>query len=139
MTTFDFGLMTWAALTSAAALRADLVCRRIPNYITVPGLLLGLVFHLPGGPVLWTYSAVAAGTWAVGGMGGGDLKLWLALLWLLGPAAPWWAFPIALAGSALAESAFRRVRGRNLHGPAPGAVRAALFVALTLGARAAGL
>jgi len=86
----------------------DLRDRRIPNWVTGPAILAGLLLHSLTGH--WSglgYSALAglvAGTvalvfWLAGGMGGGDVKLMIAV----GCIAGWSSlhlllFSIAIAG-----------------------------------------
>lgn len=61
----------------------DLKHRRIPNWVTLPLMLLGLFANFPGSPVLWIASALIFSAWESGFMGGGDAKLWIGLLWCL--------------------------------------------------------
>jgi prepilin peptidase CpaA len=76
------------------ALVTDCRDRRIPNLLTLPAVLAGLMFHAgTGGPVgaLWALKGALFGgvlliiPFALGGMGGGDVKLlaaagaWLGL------------------------------------------------------------
>ncbi len=61
----------------------DLRCRKIPNWITLPLILLGLCISFPGDPVLWIASCFLFSVWKLGFMGGGDTKLWIGLLWCL--------------------------------------------------------
>lgn len=61
----------------------DLKYRRIPNWITLPLILLGFFASFPGDPVLWIASGMIFSAWKPGFMGGGDAKLWIGLLWCL--------------------------------------------------------
>ena len=72
----------------------DLRTRRIPNWLTLPALVLGLTLHvvllgLPG--LVASLSGVAVVTalllpsFALGGIGGGDVKMMAAVGALLGP------------------------------------------------------
>ena len=61
----------------------DLKYRRIPNWITLPLMLVGLFASFPGNPILWIASAMIFSAWKSGFMGGGDAKLWIGLLWCL--------------------------------------------------------
>jgi Flp pilus assembly protein protease CpaA len=61
----------------------DLKYRKIPNWITLPLMLLGLYVSFPGNPLIWVASAFVFSAWKFGFMGGGDAKLWIGLLWCL--------------------------------------------------------
>ncbi len=61
----------------------DLKYRKIPNWITLPLMLLGLYLSSPGDPILWMASCFLFSVWKLGFMGGGDAKLWIGLLWCL--------------------------------------------------------
>src|SRR5262245_16733167 len=95
------------ALFSVAAAVSDFRFRRIPNWLTVPMFVLGLVFHAVVGG--WAGSGtglidsglkssllgffVGFGTlfalWLIGGGGGGDVKL-------MGALAVWLGYPLVL-------------------------------------------
>lgn len=80
------------ALFTAAAAATDLKTRKLPNWLTVPGLLAGLVFHASTnglGGLATSLGGFATGfgillvLWLIGGGGGGDVKLMGALgAWL---------------------------------------------------------
>jgi prepilin peptidase CpaA len=78
------GLLLYAALH-------DLAVRTVPNWL--PALLLGLGFcvrlqdhSLPGGLLVAAATfAVLFVIWLLGGMGGGDVKLWAATVLLIPP------------------------------------------------------
>lgn len=59
----------------------DLRYRRVPNWITLPLMLIGVVANFPGAPALWMGSILMLTAWGSGWMGGGDVKLWIGLLW----------------------------------------------------------
>ena len=61
----------------------DLKYRKIPNWVTLPLMLLGLYVGFPGNPIIWIASAFIFSAWKFGFMGGGDAKLWIGLLWCL--------------------------------------------------------
>lgn len=80
-----------------AAATTDIMMKRIPNYITVPAAILGLLFHLvftiKGIGLLMAVAGLGLGfvllfvPWLLGGGGMGDVKLLAALgVWL----GPWW-------------------------------------------------
>ena len=59
----------------------DLRTHRIPNWYTIPLILAGMVAHFPGSMDLWLACCLLLFAWASGGMGAGDVKLWMAVLW----------------------------------------------------------
>ena len=61
----------------------DLKYHKIPNWVTLPMMLLGLYVGFPGNPIIWIGSAIIFSAWKSGFMGGGDAKLWIGLLWSL--------------------------------------------------------
>ena len=61
----------------------DLKYRKIPNWITLPLIFLGLYVNFPGNPIIWITSSFIFSAWKSGFMGGGDAKLWIGLLWCL--------------------------------------------------------
>src|SRR6476660_6881099 len=82
-----------AGYTLAAAV-TDIRQRRIPNYLTVPAALAGLLFHSfapTGWGILTSLGGFAVGfgllllPWILGGGGMGDVKLLAALGTWLGP------------------------------------------------------
>jgi prepilin peptidase CpaA len=90
----------------------DVHSRRIPNFLTLPGIVAGLLLHL----VLrgWKQMGLAALAglicgviflvfWLAGGMGAGDVKLMTAVAALAGmPLVPWLLILTALAGGVMA-------------------------------------
>jgi prepilin peptidase CpaA len=94
-------LKYFAVLTVAlVACMTDLRSRRIPNVLTFGAAAAGIVFHavVPGGDTVTTAVlgwVVGAGVFfipfALGGLGGGDVKLLAALGAWLGPAGIIWA------------------------------------------------
>jgi prepilin peptidase CpaA len=82
--------LTYLATAAACALVAsvfDVKSRRIPNFITMPAFLFGLVLHLALGGWTQLLTALAAGVicglvflvfYIAGGMGAGDVKLIMA-------------------------------------------------------------
>lgn len=94
----------------------DLKYHKIPNWITLPLMVLGLYLHFPGNPILWTTSALFFSAWKYGFMGGGDSKLWIALLWCLssfGNNAVLWMFA-ALALTGVAQIVVRALSQKRL-------------------------
>ena len=124
----------WAAvavvIVASVAADWDVRTRTIPNRLTGPALLLGLVAHgIAGGGhglVQGLTGAVVAGGlllpgWLMGWMGAGDVKLMAALgAWLAYPVSVIATLASLMAGGviALAVAVRRRALGRSLLGAA---------------------
>ena len=75
--------MIWLLIYAIAVSLYDLRTKRIPNWVTLPILLVGFIAHFPGPFEIWLAAFVLILAWMRGWMGAGDVKLWLALLWAL--------------------------------------------------------
>jgi len=94
------GLAESAAIATAlAGCITDVKSRRIPNVLTFGATATALLFHLVHGggyAMLWALAGWAVAVllflpfFALGGMGGGDVKLLAALGAWLGPIAAVW-------------------------------------------------
>ena len=113
----------FAFVLFTAALYTDIRTKRIPNLVTIPIALIGLVYHLlAAGSVAGLFYALKGLflgcllliiPFMLGGMGGGDVKLLGALGALVGPVAVFWAFLYgAMAGGGIAL--FIMIRGAGL-------------------------
>ncbi len=113
----------------------DLRTRRIPNWYSLPLLIAGLIVNFPGSPDLWFASLVLLLTWAKGGMGAGDVKLWIALLWAMPVEYSMQALPlmfITFSLTGLVQIIWRIVRKQSLtNSLAPGAWRTIPFILLS--------
>lgn len=98
---YDFAALV-AAFTALAAV-LDYRTQKIPNWLTVPAAILGLVYSglAPHGiGVLWSLAGFAVGfsllllPWLLGGGGMGDVKLLAALGSWLGPMGILMAFSV---------------------------------------------
>ena len=109
----------------------DLRVKRVPNWVTLPLLIGGIVLNFPSAPETWLGCGLLFATWRFGGMGAGDAKLWLALLWLAPPGLAFQALMVMgaiLFATALAQIAWRKLRKTPLTGVrSPGAWRAIPF------------
>lgn len=75
--------MTWLLLYLLVINLYDLRTHRIPNWCTLPLIFAGFLIHFPGYLDLWLASFLLTLAWSGGWMGAGDVKLWMALLWIL--------------------------------------------------------
>ena len=61
----------------------DLKYHKVPNWISLPLMLIGFIVGFPGNPALWIGSIFIFQAWRLGLIGGGDAKLWMGLSWCL--------------------------------------------------------
>jgi Flp pilus assembly protein protease CpaA len=110
----------------------DLRTRRVPNLITLPLFAIGIVSHFPGTLPLWLGTGLLFAAWHGHALGGGDAKLWIALLWLTPTEHTTTALLVmafALMGTALLQLAWRYLRNQPMMGvKSPSAWRALPFV-----------
>jgi prepilin peptidase CpaA len=117
----DFAYLVIAASFAAAGSVFDVRTRRIPNFITLPGFVLGLLLHQALGGWRQLLSALAAGLicgavflvfYLAGGMGAGDVKLMMAIGSIAGlPHVAYLLALTAIAGGLMAVG-LALVRGR---------------------------
>jgi Flp pilus assembly protein protease CpaA len=111
----------------------------VPNWVTLPLLASGMLLHFPGLPVTWLACLLLFSAWRLGVFGGGDAKLWMALLWLVPPGqAQWavWVMAVAFGVTAGLQMLWRVARKQPAWGsPGPGVWRAIPFTLWLLAAR----
>ena len=124
--------MLWLFIFVFAISLYDLRTRRIPNWYSLPLLIAGLIAHFPGTPDLWFASLFLFLAWAKGGMGAGDVKLWIALLWALPLEYSMQVFPLILLTfllTSLSQTLLRVMRKQPLTNTlTPGAWRTIPFL-----------
>ena len=114
----------YTAVATACALAGsvfDVKTRRVPNFVTIPCFLLGLVLHLTLGGWKQMLLSLAAGTicglvflvfYLAGGMGAGDVKLIMAVGCIAGLSHIVYILSLtAIAGGAMAL-VLALIRGR---------------------------
>ena len=74
----------------------DLRTKRVPNWVTLPLLIAGLIAHFPGVSGTILASAILVFAFINDWMGAGDVKLWLALIWGMPLSVSEKALPIML-------------------------------------------
>ncbi len=110
----------------------DFKTARIPNGVTLPLLLAGVWLQFPGSPGIWLASVLLLFGWRSRHLGGGDAKLWLALLWLAASALedPAAIMGAVWFGTGLIQLSWRACRGQRLLGVRnPGAWRTLPYAA----------
>ena len=60
----------------------DFRSKRVPNWVSLPLILAGLLLRFPGALETWLACVLLFSAWRCGALGGGDAKLWMAFLWL---------------------------------------------------------
>ena len=114
----------------------DLRRRHIPNSVTLTLLLGGMITYFPGVFETWLGCALLFVTWRLGGMGGGDAKLWMGMLWLVPPSLADMAVSMMVVSfltTASLQMAWRKLKDQPLIGiRSPGAWRALPFAAWLL-------
>ncbi len=76
----------------------DLHRLRVPNWVTLPLMGIGLLWNFPGALETWLACLLLFAAWRAGWIGGGDAKLWMALLWLA-PAAQAQTAALVMSGA----------------------------------------
>jgi len=114
----------------------DLRTRKVPNWATLPLLVVGFLAHFPGTVQVWIASLFVFIAWHDDQMGAGDAKLWIALFWAISPeqsvSIPQVLFA-SLLGTALLQIFFRRLTHRPLSGQrSPAAWRTIPFILWSL-------
>lgn len=113
----------------------DLKYRKVPNWISLPLMLIGFIVGFPGNPALWMGSIFIFQAWMLGLIGGGDAKLWMGLLWCLFTFAGegiLLVMSISLMVSGLAQLLMRAIARKKIETgiKTPGAWRTIVFMGL---------
>ena len=107
--------------------------KRIPNWVTLPLLLLGLILHFPGSIETWLGCVFLFLGWRFRVFGAGDAKLWMALLWLAPTGSALTAVLImglSMMLTALVQIAWRKIKHEQATGVrSPAAWRALPYAA----------
>jgi len=105
--------------------------QRIPNLITLLLLLAGLIIHFPGSVETWLGCVLLFVAWHVGWLGGGDAKMWMAMLWFVPPLQAGVSVSlmfISFLVTASIQMVWRKVKGKQVTGiQSPGAWRVIPF------------
>lgn len=111
---------------------------RIPNWVTLPLIIVGTWLNLPHPEYVFFFLAAFFFAWRVDWMGGGDAKLWSGMILMI-PATPviLWAIPFTFFSTALIQLLWRKIRGEVLTGRrAPAAWRVVIYLLVLTGIHA---
>jgi Flp pilus assembly protein protease CpaA len=110
----------------------DLRTGRVPNWVTLPLLGVGVIASFPGTPDRWLLSLLLYVAWSLGWMSAGDAKLWMALLWVI-PNSQIACFFATLFFTGLLQILARKFRHQPLTSVrSPGAWRTIPFILWSL-------
>ena len=121
----------------------DLKYRKVPNWISLPLMLIGFIVGFPGNPALWMGCIFIFQAWMLGLIGGGDAKLWVGLLWCLFTFAGekiLLVMSISLMVTGLAQLLMRAITRQKIETgiKTPGAWRTLVFMGLLVYLNSAG-
>ena len=107
---------------------------RIPNWVTIPLFIIGLIFNSPHPVGIYVLLGSFWIAWKLGWMGGGDAKLWMALIVTLPSGYQMlWTIPLVLFATGALQLLWRRIRGMPLTGVrSPGAWRTLVYLLVIL-------
>ena len=125
-------LVLYVLLVSLYDLRAG----RVPNWVTLPLLVAGVLANFPGTFPVWIACLFVFLAWHSSQMGAGDAKLWMALFWAVPPNPNTnllFILSATLLGTALLQLSFRKLFRRPFSGyRRPAAWRTIPFVLWSL-------
>jgi len=105
--------------------------QHVPNSVTLTLLFGGMFAYFPGEIETWLGCALLFGTWRLGGIGGGDAKLWMGMLWLVPPYQAGMGVSVMVFSfliTAIIQMGWRKLKGQPLTGiRTPGAWRVIPF------------
>ena len=107
---------------------------RIPNWVTIPLLIVGLIANSPHPLVIYFLLFSFWMTWKLGWMGAGDAKLWMGLIVALPSGYQMlWAIPLVFFATGALQLLWRKTRSKILIGVRnPGAWRTVVYMLVIL-------
>jgi len=107
---------------------------RIPNWVTIPLFIIGLIFNSPHPIGIYVLLGSLWIAWKLGWMGGGDAKLWMALIVTLPSGYQMlWTIPLVFFATGALQLLWRKIRGMPLTGiRSPGAWRTIAYMLVIL-------
>jgi len=107
---------------------------RIPNWVTIPLIILGLIVNSPHHLSIYIILLSFWMAWKLGWMGAGDAKLWMALIIVLPSGYQMlWTIPLVFFATGALQLLWRKIRGMPLTGiRSPGAWRTIAYMLVIL-------
>jgi Flp pilus assembly protein protease CpaA len=107
---------------------------RIPNWVTIPLLIIGLMVNSPHPLGIYILLISFWMSWKLGWMGAGDTKLWMGLVVSIPPAyQTLWIIPLVFFATGALQILWRKTRGMPLIGiRSPGAWRTFVYLLVIL-------
>ena len=107
---------------------------RIPNWVTIPLFVTGLIVNSPHSLSVYVLLGSFWMAWKLKWMGAGDAKLWMGLVVTIPPVnQTLWIIPLVLFATGALQLLWRIIKGRTLTGVrTPGAWRTFVYLLVIL-------
>ena len=130
----NFFLLLTLLLLSFFVSLYDFRHARIPNWVTIPLLIIGFIVNSPRPFGIYIFLVSFWIAWKLGWMGGGDTKLWMGLIVSLPSAYQMlWIIPLIFFATGALQLLWRKIKGRILTGVrSPGAWRTLVYLLVIL-------
>ncbi|MBT3321344.1 MAG: prepilin peptidase [Anaerolineae bacterium] len=130
----SFFLLLALLLLSLFVSLYDFRYARIPNWVTIPLFIVGLIVNSPHPLGIYALLFSFWIVWKLGWMGGGDAKLWMGLIVSLPSGYQMlWIIPLVFFATGTLQLLWRKIRGRTLTGVrSPGAWRTLVYMLVIL-------
>jgi len=121
-------------LTSLWVSLYDFRYARIPNWITLSLISIGVIVNSPHSLSVYVFIFAFWLAWRLGWMGAGDAKLWIGLILSLPLTSQrLWIIPLVFFSTGILQLLWRKIRGSTLTGiHTPGAWRTFFYLSAIL-------